>query len=575
MNAARVRVSSLDGWVRHAAAIALSALLVRAGAQVESPWHLLFGVSLVPWLAALDALERDRQALISGVAMCLAFVALVFSWFARAISGYADAPLATGWIALLVSAPILEPQLLVFAVVRVRARRALGASSWGSIAWISISAWIACDALWPKLFADGLGTGLHASPRMRQAADLASVPGLTFAVLWVNELLWWAFRRARGAAHPRARARAAAPALAGALAVPALLHAYGAIRLAELAQAPADAPVRVAIVQADVSQYDRMAARHGTWEATRRILDAHLELSRAATAAAPVDWLVWPETVYPLTFGSPRTGDADLFDGEISELVATQGVPLLFGAYEAEGDHEYNAAFFLTLESPAPPVPSPGLLQLGYDVYRKSRLFPFTERLPGFLESEWLRAWLPWAGAWRPGSGALRVDIRLGDGRVLPVAPLICYDALDAGLAAGAGRSGARVIATLSNDSWFSEGAGPRLHLVQSAFRSIETRLPQVRSTNTGISALIDTTGEIVRETAVHDRVTLTGELRPRAADLRFAAGGGRWLAWALLASAAGVVAVARARRSGSSERGAGARGERWDPPARAAETGP
>lgn len=533
-----------------AAGVAATALLLRACAEIEAPWHALLAVALVPWLAALDALSRDRAALASGLALCVAFVSLVFAWFARAIAGYAGAPLAAGWLALLVSAPLLEPQLLAFAWVRVRARRSLGERAWLAVAWLSIAAWVACDALWPKLFADGLGTGLHASRSLRQAADLASVPGLTFAVLWVNELVWQAWRRSRGAGGLRTGLRRAAPALAAAAALPVLLHGYGALRLAQIARAEVDAPVRVAVVQADIHHYDRMAALAGTYAATRRILDAHLAMSQEAVAAGGVDWLIWPETVYPLTFGAPRTQDGADLDLEIGRLVATRRVPLLFGAYDADGGHEYNAAFFLMNEAAPATGAIPAASGLTYDVYRKSRLFPFTERLPAILELPAVRAWLPWAGAWRAGGGARRIDLTLPDGRVLPVAPLICYDALDPALAADSARAGARVIATLSNDSWFAEGAGPRLHLVQAAFRSIETRLPQVRSTNTGISALVDATGEITRETGIHEETILTGALAPRAADLRSAGGGGRWLAFALLASC--PVAIAIGRRGGA-----------------------
>jgi apolipoprotein N-acyltransferase len=42
-----------------------------------------------------------------------------------------------------------------------------------------------------------------------------------------------------------------------------------------------------------------------------------------------------------------------------------------------------------------------------------------------------------------------------------------------------------------------------------SAFRSIETRLPQLRVTNTGITAVIDATGEVLGELGVQDRGVL------------------------------------------------------------------
>ncbi len=89
------------------------------------------------------------------------------------------------------------------------------------------------------------------------------------------------------------------------------------------------------------------------------------------------------------------------------------------------------------------------------------------------------------------------------------LAPLICYDALDPGLARAAVRKGAELFATLSNDSWFAVGGGPRLHLAMAAFRSVEIRRAQLRATPTGISALVLPSGEIASQLAVHARDAL------------------------------------------------------------------
>ena len=107
------------------------------------------------------------------------------------------------------------------------------------------------------------------------------------------------------------------------------------------------------------------------------------------------------------------------------------------------------------------------------------------------------------------------VAFTLRDGRTLRIAPLICYDAVDPSLTLAAVRQGAEVILTLSNDSWFADGSGPRLHLVVSAFRSLETRRPQVRVTNTGISAIVTPTGEMVATAGVHERATLVAAVTP------------------------------------------------------------
>jgi apolipoprotein N-acyltransferase len=58
----------------------------------------------------------------------------------------------------------------------------------------------------------------------------------------------------------------------------------------------------------------------------------------------------------------------------------------------------------------------------------------------------------------------------------------------------------------MSNDSWFPDARGPRLHLISAAFRSLETGLPQVRVTNSGISALILPTGDLRQATAFDAR---------------------------------------------------------------------
>jgi apolipoprotein N-acyltransferase len=133
-------------------------------------------------------------------------------------------------------------------------------------------------------------------------------------------------------------------------------------------------------------------------------------------------------------------------------------------------------------------------------------LFPLTERVPEWLGSARVRAWLPWLGNGSPPLGGARTLELALDARTVRVAPLICYDALDPGLVRAAVRDGAELFTTLSNDSWFATGAGPRLHLAMAAFRSLETRRSQLRATPTGISALVLPTGEIATQLGVHER---------------------------------------------------------------------
>ncbi|MFL5349645.1 MAG: apolipoprotein N-acyltransferase, partial [Hyalangium sp.] len=148
-------------------------------------------------------------------------------------------------------------------------------------------------------------------------------------------------------------------------------------------------------------------------------------------------------------------------------------------------------------------------------VYRKTLLFPLTEWVPEFMDTPTVRGLLPWMGTWKRGPGPRLVDFPLRGGRVLKVAPLICYEAIFPGYVAQAVSQGAELIVTLSNDSWFGTSAGPRLHLTLVAFRSIETRLPQVRATNSGISAYISPTGEIVQEVQTGQRAGVRMTIPP------------------------------------------------------------
>jgi apolipoprotein N-acyltransferase len=272
-----------------------------------------------------------------------------------------------------------------------------------------------------------------------------------------------------------------------------MLAGYGALRLHQVdTWDRSRPPLTAALVQASLGDYGELRTRFGTFAAARGILDAHMKLSRHALdrTASPngVGLIVWPETVYPTTFGAPKSAAGAELDAAIVRFVERTGVPLLFGTYDRNGDREYNAAVLLEPQTDDSPRAA---------VYRKRRLFALTESVPPWLDSTVLRRHLPWLGTWRPGDGPPLLTLHHGRNE-LALAPLICLDAVDPELALDAARRGAQLIVTLSNDGWFAEGRGARLHLTVSAFRSIETRLPQLRATNTGISALISAEGEIV-----------------------------------------------------------------------------
>jgi apolipoprotein N-acyltransferase len=483
----------------------------------------------VPWLLVLDRARSVAHALALGALMAILLCVAAFGWFASAIRTYTGVPWAVGLLVLVVLGPFLQLQLVAFAVAR-RIARGRGARFWQTtLAGAGI--YVGVEWLVPKLFGDTLGYGLYPSRWLRQAADLGGVGLLTFVLVVANECVAGAFR---ARARPAPVARAIAPA-AVACGLALALAGYGAVRCAQLGRDPEGSPVVAAIVQADIGQYDRLRAERGTFDAVQLILDAHFGLSQDALGRGGVDLLVWPETVYPTTFGTPKSADGAAFDRAIAQFVARSDVPLVFGSYDTDGENEFNAAVFLEPASHGP---------LAFETYRKTSLFPLTERVPPLLDHDVVRRWLPWLGTWKPGGGARAVTVRLRDGRMLRIAPLICYDALDARHALAAVRDGAEVIVTLSNDSWFTVGDAAWLHLVGAAFRSVETRRPQLRATNTGISAVITPAGDLVATAGVHERMTLAGSVYPEHGASTVLLAWGEWLGPVALAVGLALVAA-------------------------------
>jgi apolipoprotein N-acyltransferase len=130
-------------------------------------------------------------------------------------------------------------------------------------------------------------------------------------------------------------------------------------------------------------------------------------------------------------------------------------------------------------------------------VYHKHILFPVGEYLP-FANESFVRAWLPNAGAFSRGEGPRSYDIETSRGNRVRIGPSICYEDLFPQHPIGLARLGTELIVNISNDSWFGNYGLPQFHLIAAKLRSIETRLSQVRVTNTGYSALILPNGDAV-----------------------------------------------------------------------------
>ncbi|MEL6877483.1 MAG: apolipoprotein N-acyltransferase, partial [Pseudomonadota bacterium] len=128
--------------------------------------------------------------------------------------------------------------------------------------------------------------------------------------------------------------------------------------------------------------------------------------------------------------------------------------------------------------------------------YAKAHLVPYGEYLPmrGLLEPLGLSRLVAGSIDYLPGPGPGTLDLN----QYGKVGIQICYEIVFSGQVVDRDDR-PKYIFNPSNDGWFGTW-GPPQHLAQARMRALEEGLPVLRSTTTGISAVIDADG-IVRQT--------------------------------------------------------------------------
>jgi len=126
-------------------------------------------------------------------------------------------------------------------------------------------------------------------------------------------------------------------------------------------------------------------------------------------------------------------------------------------------------------------------------------------------------------------------------------AVLICFEAIFPGLVREFVVEGADLLVNITNDAWFGRSGAPGQHLQMAVFRAVEERVGLARAANTGISALIQPTGEITARTGLFTMTQITGPVAPKLFRT-FYARHGDVFAWACAALAAAGLAVAGRR---------------------------
>ena len=175
-------------------------------------------------------------------------------------------------------------------------------------------------------------------------------------------------------------------------------------------------------------------------------------------------------------------------------------------------------------------------------IYRKRHLVPFGDFVP--FESL-LRGLISFFDLPMSGTTPGEAEQPLLHAADIDLAMAICWEiAYPATVAADARLADALV--TISNDTWFGESIGPSQHFQIARMRAKENGKYLLRSTNDGITAIVDDKGDVVGRLPRFEPALLTGTIHAVSRTTPFS----RWLHLPLLVvlgiCAAAVLVVSR-----------------------------
>ena len=458
-----------------------------------------FGTGLFAWIAFIPLLhalqaKTPYQGFLTGLLTGFsAYIGIIY-WIAYVVVHYGYLPVPVGIAVMLLLSAYLALYVALFAAgVVYFHERGVSPILAAPLLWTSLE--YAKSHLLTGFPWENLGHSQYLYRPLIQAADITGVFGLSFAIIFINVVIFDVFHVWRSRTDRKRRIkRITAEVIAGCL-VMLILVGYGIFRIRDVEKSLDQAPqMPVSLIQGNI---DQSVKWHPAFqEETIRI---YTTLTRQA-APAGNGLIVWPETATPFFFQ-----DQDEMHREVASLPRLTGNWLLFGSpsYQRDGLGLalLNSAFLLSPD---------GRIAGQYD---KVHLVPYGEYVPLRRFFPFISKLVAGIGDFRSGPGYEPLIVQAA-GLPRKLGVMICYE----GILPEAGRTyrqqGASLLVNITNDAWFGNTSAPYQHLSMTAFRSVENRLYLVRAANTGISAIIDPTGRIEARSTLFEKATIEGTVR-------------------------------------------------------------
>lgn len=464
---------------------------------------LLFGLF---WLASAE--ERPRRAAALGAVFGFAAFAAGTNWIAITLHNFAnmDWALAEGAVALLAACCAVYPALALWLTTRFFV---------GNARLLALPVlWILGEWARARLFT---GFPMLATGYTQTHAFLGGLAswlgqyGVGLATAGVAVILVYMLRR-----------RQSRPVLMRGVA--ALLMIYGVAMAAASVSFthPAGKLLRVSLLQGNVAITEK-------WNAGKISDILHHYVDLILRTPPNTQLIVLPETAFPV-FQTEIPG----LIAQLQRWSAMHHKILLIGVPEDTGHKYYNAA--MEIDGTAP-----------LRWYRKEHLVPFGEYIPmPSLLTSLVHHFLPGLGSFSSGHGPYVLPV---DGQKAGIT--ICYEESFSRDVRKGVEEGATFLLNISDYAWYGHSIAAAQSLQMAAMQSLQEQKPDIRATNTGITALISPRGQVRAQLPQFVVGTLNEAIQPMAGETPY----GRWgsLPYLLLSLILLLMAVLLSRRRSSS----------------------
>lgn len=354
-----------------------------------------------------------------------------------------------------------------------------------SIYWAAPTMMVVAEWVIPALFPSYLANSQYLRPLIIQSCSIWGVLGLTFVLTFSATVAYGTVAAILGYRSDGLPWRA----LGAWTVLFCALLGYGAwsVHHLEHIMQHTRRHLKVGLVQTNMGIFEKT---ENPIEGVRRHQQQSLELEKAGA-----ELIIWSESGYYLPIDAHTQNVKRQVLGHLS-------TPLLFGGlrtHKTPRDTELFNSAFLTDHH--------GNILGSYD---KVHLLAFGEYLPLGEYFPRLYDLSPQTSRFWRGQ---RINTLEFEG--IRIGMLICYEDVLPAFVRQVMELSPDLLVNLTNDAWFGQSSEPRIHMALAIFRAVEHKRYLVRSTNTGISAIIDPAGRVLTHTPTFTRANLLGDVQP------------------------------------------------------------